>query len=253
MKWEPQEKFVQQSEMVERARELDEKISGTVARESEILKGRGYPVGVDGRILMEQFSEFYRAGDIARDEAYVRKRESGFIRSPVEVIGALLEKVKMIAVNRFWFDGRLISVRTARYDDYHNGVDELIFDTKTFQPIAAIDATTDPLQGGKPEALMKKIIFGSSIKYGVKISDKKVSLGAYPVLPLFIVKIDAATLLRLAENIVRGELDKESGGVERAVLSSWRAQQEKFSNLVSAGLRPAYEKIGKIFRELEGG
>ena len=151
----------------ERLRELQPLLKPLLENESEKLRGRGFPVGADGRLLPEEYKGIYRPEEITNDLRKVRLLESKYREEEGKPIGDLLEVAKTLAFNRFWFGGRLIAVRASNYDDYFNGVDEIIFDAETFQSLAAIDTTVNPLSSfgeeGKRETdkILKKSALGS--------------------------------------------------------------------------------------------
>ncbi len=100
-----------------------------------------FPVGKDCRIQTQEFEDVFSLEEIKKDQKRVESLEKKFSEKN---IGELLEVIKTLTFNQLWFSNDLISLRTSKFDDYCNGVDEVVIDIKTNEVLAAIDETTNP-------------------------------------------------------------------------------------------------------------
>jgi len=97
-------------------------------------------------------------------------------------------------------------VRTAPYDDYKNGVDNLIFDRMTGEVVGAFDEVHEGGAGQRTkekELKIKKITEhgGAKIRYGLRFADGKFVRGALEGVPVFYLGLESAELVELEEGI----------------------------------------------------
>lgn len=243
------ERAVEKKDLNEAAAEHLEKISEFLKVESELLNNEGFPVGEDCRLEMSEFESLYSRDSIERDQEKISRIEAHFGESQQEEVAELLEAVKTLVFNKFWFDGRLVAVRTSKFDDYTNGIDQLILDRETFQPLAAVDTTLD--WKSKLPKIMEKIQKGGSVKYGAGISEAGVAKTAQSELPIFIISLKGEEVLDLARGIEAGDLTGEAVGLEAVVSEELSRQSSQLSRLAgSAKLRDRYASASKIFRKI---
>jgi len=235
--------------------EVLEKLLPDLKELSSDLRKRGFVVDETCRVEMDPFKEVFGEKEILEDNKRVEKAEESFLYEGVENIGELLEVVKTLAFNKYWFGKRLISLRTSKYDDYTNGIDEIILDTETQEPLAAVDTTTDV--NGKAKEIVDKIKEGGEIKYGFQIKIggtgtggeiKKASLNG---IPIFIISLNHEELLSLAQEIIENREDKNYNlrKMEIEILESLRHQSECYQE-ISSFLRNRYERAKIIFDDL---
>ncbi|PIT92400.1 MAG: hypothetical protein COU08_02750 [Candidatus Harrisonbacteria bacterium CG10_big_fil_rev_8_21_14_0_10_42_17] len=241
-------------ELHERAYESIELLKDALEDEGGALLGGGFPVEkATCRLNEEAFGKSIDASEIKRDQAYVARREEGFEHGNIgEVYGELLEQVKTVALNQIWFQGRFVSMRTTKFDDYHNGVDELIIDRETFEPMAAIDTTTNPLgTKDKKDQILSKVQQGVAVKYGVALENNGIILTSHSKLPLFVVNIEPEKLVTFAEHLATDNLTEEDRTIEKETLESLLQQSELFQKMTERELRASYERIRKVLLELK--
>jgi len=185
---------------------------------------------------------------VSGDKKAVEKTEGKFQKEENESIGELLETVKTITFNKLWFKGRLVALRTSKFDDYFNGIDEVIFDTETYQPLAAVDTTTNIKE--KSEKIIDKIKKGSQIKYGFYLKEgvKKSSLND---LPTFIISLKPEELLEFSQKIIEHPNDKKFDlDTEKNILESLKTQSKEFEKIAEPKMKHLYKMAGQIFEEL---
>lgn len=238
-----------------------ERLAEPLRREAGKLKSKGFPVDDNCRVDLQLFSDVVSPSVINKDRATVADLEGISQRRLAEAEdpeeekirranGELLERVKTLSINNLWFEGRLISVRTSKYDDFANGVDNLILDTETNQPLAAIDDTTGFIS--KIEKLEeRKISEGAIVRYGVDYSKGKINKKSYNKLPIFIISANPERVRTLAEDLVMGKMSAEGLRILQDIMNSLFEQSEAFQNkAVDPQLKSSYQRIGKIFGQL---
>jgi len=244
-------KEAEQKDIYEKAGEYIEKLLPELKEISEELKEKNFPVDEVCRINTEAFKDIFGERVIMADQKIVEKTERKFLEKENKNIGELLETVKTIAFNKLWFKERLISLRTSKFDDYFNGVDEVIFDTETHQPLAAVDTTTNINE--KIEKMIDKIKKGSQVKYGFYIKDN-IRKGSLNDLPTFIISLKPEELLEFTQKIINhfeGEqLEQFDLKTREHILESLKLQSEKFQEIADYKMKHSYEIAGQIFDDL---
>jgi len=238
--------------LYEEAGELEAKIFPALKEVSESLNQRGFPVDENCRIKIENFKNIFGEHTIAADKKMVEKIESKFSKEENKNIGELLEGVKTVSFNKLWSNNRLVSLRTSKFDDYFNGIDEVIFGTETHQPLAAIDTTTNIKE--KTEKVIDKIKNGSQIKYGFYIKDG-IKRGSLNDLPTFIISLKPEELLQFAGNLVQNDglkdsLDENNLKVKKQIFTSLKIQSNEFEKIAAPKMKHSYEVAGQIFDDL---
>lgn len=157
---------------------------------AERLKLEGVPLEDDTRINVESAVAIYSEKEVADD-----KRKFGYVqriacfRTEHVIAGEKMELLKTALFNKF-LGQEFITVRTSLYDDFLNGVDNLILERKTGNLVCMFD-----------EAVYKKVIFrqkyrkirkinskgGASLKYGLSFNPDtaKISPTAVENIPVF--------------------------------------------------------------------
>jgi hypothetical protein len=228
-----------------------ERLLPLLQREALHLREQGFPVTDDCRIDASAFGSLYQTPELQRDARYVRDREANFEQAP-GTTGELLEAVKTLAFNQMWFKGRLVAVRTSKFDDYKNGIDEIVFDLETKRPLAVVDTTTNWKTKVEQLAFMERIKKGGSIKYGVGIETGKVEKKAYTTLPIFIVSLRPEEVSRLAGEIAKGRMSETSDMLERVIVKELLMQSEALGHLagIPKPIQQQYAADHDIFERL---
>ena len=110
--------------------------------------------------------------------------------------------------------GRFIVARASEYDDYCNGIDNVIIDKESGAVICGFDEVVDDMQGYYSEAKKKDKIKkisdsgGAEIKYGATFIDGELKPASFENVPTFYLSLSSSELSRLAE-----ELKKENSGI----------------------------------------
>lgn len=246
------EDYLKRRETIERLKEQNRIVSEWLLSHSEELKEKGFPVDKDCRIDITYFENTpnykeifsYHQKEVERESRKIKEQVEGSeAESAKHLTGELLEGLKTVALNKLWFNKRFICLRTVRYDDYRNGVDELIFDTKTKQPLAAVDSTTNV----DVKDIKLKIQRGR-IKYGLGIEKDDIQRKSYEDLPVFFIVIQSKDLVNLYQSIADKKREPLS---ENKLLDSLINQCEQYPLLVdmSPERKINYQSALKIFLE----
>ena len=156
-------------------------------------------------------------------EEYRRKKESSSNSLAEQAITLSLAKV---------LGSRFLSVRSSAWDDYENGVDNLLLDLETGSVVCGFDEIVEGYgqDGGakKEKKIMDKFARGGSfVKYGIKStgeSGKEVAISKQTNLPTFFVSLTKDELSDLLENISKSEISGAEKKVIGEIISSLEYQ-----------------------------
>ncbi|MBP6949011.1 MAG: hypothetical protein KBB50_02985, partial [Candidatus Pacebacteria bacterium] len=103
---------------------------------------------------------------------------------------------------------RFLVVRTSIFDDYKNGIDNLILDKETGAIICAFDEVLEN-EGDRNRGASKKIekikksavLGGTRAKYGVSLKEKKVVRSPARNIPVFYLNIESKDLAELTNDL----------------------------------------------------
>ena len=228
------------------ARYLKEEIE----RNFIIKEGGKFPLRPDFRLKMEDFP--FSEEKKKEDEKSVQERKNRWRKKMEKIQGKTLsleelEKIinhqKGIALEKLvkilfykHLSEDFICVRTSEYDDYVNGVDNLIVSKKTGEVIAAVDLVTgfpnDPLLKGATEMEERTTKLnekgGVKIEYGFKISGITIELTSIEGVPVFYIVLLCKDLLKALEELGNVQTERE---ILRNILTQLRTQGEKLSQM----------------------
>lgn len=221
-------------------------------KESERLRARGLPVDERCRINPESFKGVvYKSEDVARDKSVIEGKKKVFDADTKtgDALGEILEAATTVAFNKFWFDGRLIKVRTSEFDDILKNIDQLIIDSKTLEIIAATDTTISPHL--KSSSISRNIKRGGEVKYGIKMDRDGIHKGTLSRLPYFIISIDARELVSLSESLISGRKDDPRiKKWEIKTLNRLIEETRVFAEMADRDQREKYTRAREIFQQI---
>lgn len=245
MRFEKPETAVFKQDILERRKALKERLKEHLKLEAKRLRELGLAVDDELRIEPDAFAEELGEMAITEDRKAVQEFELKHKideAAPEKVKGDLLEFGKTLAVNKWLFGGRFIAVRTAKYDDYFNHADELILDTETKMPFAAVDTTTNVKT--KAKEVFDRIKNGCKIKYGYGFSEEGVvEQIAYEKLPLFIIYVNDEKLDDLAQGVGTDAFEEE-------ILDSLQKQSQAYAKIAAPEVRRQYDQAAEIFEKM---
>lgn len=237
--------------------------------QSEKLKKFGFDVDENCRVKMEAFKGPVPTKEIGDDLTLTKKLKAKFEKESAsnpdkkaeKAIGEALEVAKTSGVNSHWFGGRFIAIRSSEYDDMcGNKVDNLIFDTITREPLAAIDATTNQATKLKDQKeIIQKVLNGAEVKYGYALEETKEAPGYKAVkkanqkLPYFIISFDGDELESMMRDLAGGVESDELVESSMKLIEELKKQAESFSQhpAVKPEIKAAYGRFLKIFERVK--
>lgn len=133
---------------------------------------------------------------------------------------------------------KYVVVRASEFDDYFNGVDNVLVNRKTGDVICAFDdfrkSERDKERANeKEEKVLKKLRNGgSTLKYGFTIKDGKVVKGTINNIPIFCLEMKEEDYDELVNNIENtdGNLNDAEIRVFDSLIESIREQKTEFEN-----------------------
>ena len=159
---------------------------------AEDLKHQGIELDEECRIKLENFEGVYKSTEIENDKQYVERlekewRKTNNLDDRLLTDGERLEALKTIIFYKFLKD-KFIIVRSSRYDDIKNKIDNIIIEKERGNIVCAFDEVST-LSGleleKKKEIFLRNNINGATIKYGFTYYNKKLILGKINNVPIF--------------------------------------------------------------------
>ncbi|PIT96826.1 hypothetical protein COT82_01145 [Candidatus Campbellbacteria bacterium CG10_big_fil_rev_8_21_14_0_10_35_52] len=207
-----------------------EEIQNRIEIMSEDFNLENIPVDNECRMLMEAYKNTYASEELIRDLKYIEEKEKLYAnrvgmgveewkKSKNKRDGERFEQLKTIIFNRNFKDPNIIAVRASEYDDYKNGIDNIIVNKKTGQVICAFDEITDDTKSRRYKEKEEKIKEinengGATLKYGLTFEDS--SDGPKPVLKeikkvsIFILSLSRRELYEEIKNFEKsGKREKD--------------------------------------------
>jgi len=255
-------------------KEKEKFIDLTLKEISNSLRERGFLVDSSCRLNLEELAkrDIYSPLVVKRDIKRAEKKREIFRQEEktllkkgktkewyLKKIGGIVEKLKTISFNNFWFKGKFFALRTSLHDDYFNGIDQIILDANPKKPkvLAAIDTTS--LKGAwqeKAEKIIKKIKNPERIKidYGVLARKEKNTL------KIEYKELKGIPLLILAFKENEEEILKWFGALEnrdknylnsllKEQLAKLKEQCKIFSQIAHPSLKKEYCLLEKFFEK----
>ncbi|MCF7819959.1 MAG: hypothetical protein K9M44_00605 [Candidatus Pacebacteria bacterium] len=185
---------------------LQEKMSALAER---VNKEHGEILNADGSIkvsnqddlaLIKAQEEAWASETGIGREAWLEKKESNKAEMTEKVITLVLDKM---------LGDDFVVVRASSFDDYNNGVDNVILDKRTGQVVCGFDdvISRDGENGSEKKAEKVKRVMakgGAKLKYGLDLKgDGSIETGQLKNLPAFYLalsKDDLASALKVLEN-----------------------------------------------------
>lgn len=146
-------------------------------------------------------------------------------------------------------------VRTAPYDDYKNGVDNLILDRFTGEVVGAFDEVHEGGNGQRTEEKKEKIKKiakrgGSQIRYGLKLIDGKLTRANLENVPVFYLGLESGELMELVRGLGEGSSEKKDRIFKKLILSLETQRSELENSASSSVFRAKLTSFGKSLSRL---
>ena len=208
----------------------------------------------------DQKSALQRKKEIEKEHQKL-KDEKRFEELYKEKVGEVVERLKTISFNQFWFKEKFFALRTSLYDDYRNQIDELILDPKKPRVIAVIDITSKKeAQRQKGLKWLQRLKNPDSIKveYGVFAKEVegelKIEYRALKRIPLLILVFDESPeSLSLWLKAIEKNDEKYLQDLLKKELENLIFQCQGIQNLkhLPKELRREYQELAEVFSKLK--
>jgi hypothetical protein len=246
----------------EKLKSLLENISKKINQETQEQYGLVGLLNSDCTVSMDGFSEsrgaIYRDEEIGRHHREVEKMELDFssannpnvqefygTNNPQDVVrrwkenkekdkNGQTEMAVTALLSKILKDDFLV-VRTASYDDYRNGIDNIILNKRTGEVICAFDEVHEGGRGERTNAKIEKVKKiakkgGTRVTYGLSLENGKLIRSEMKNVPVFFLGLKSEELMKLLNNM---EYNLEAGAspgeyeVYKKLVTSLREQQQR--------------------------
>lgn len=205
-------------EKPEKSREIldAEKLDKCLERAALELRNREIPVDKSGKIDMDEFAKrkVYSDLQVKQDKDFVAKMEKKWKLEGIESEGEEFEKLVTVIFHKYLPKGFSI-VRSSRYDDATNAVDNFLIEEKT----GSIICSLDEIESDNAQRVKDKIDKinrlnmrgGATIKYGLSYEKRsgKVRLGEERNVPIFLLAVTSSSFEKEIRYL-RGSLEEKS-------------------------------------------
>ena len=186
---------------------------------SEKLKKENILVEDDCRIDMDYFKNLY-GDEVKKDKnkiGYAKRMNRFGVGGELNIIGEKLEIIKTILFNKFLGE-KFIIVRSSFYDDFLNGVDNIVIEKETGNLVCMFDEATKNTRSSKKHKKVMKINRkgGARLKYGLELrkdnETNKLSFNPIAVnnIPIFALLLKTEDVLKLEKEIISHPIDEIS-------------------------------------------
>jgi hypothetical protein len=226
----------------------------------------GFFVDQDASISLDSYpDDFY---DRAKAEKYIADLENIFIEKSGQSRevweqerekknGIVAEKALVLLFHKM-MGGRgngFLTVRSSRFDDYH-GVDTVIIDEETGNPICGFDEMSDNENQSleqKGEKISRKMIAhnGAHIQYGAIIRNGQLAKRALKNVPAFYLAISQKDLEELLPNLEKEEAGPAELKIFQRLITSLEQQLTNIYWEFNGNYPDLKQKKEKLLQELE--
>ncbi|MCL5004425.1 MAG: hypothetical protein M1170_00560 [Patescibacteria group bacterium] len=228
---------------------------------------KAHNVLMEDIICPEDFIDLYGLKNVEEDIKYVKKMEDKFNQeeSPekkeLRKIASVLEAVVYDQVEtNDWLGADATSIKSSRYDDIKNGVDNIVEfykeeDFSSSHMALAIDETFSSDINEKFERIKKEIKQGELAQIKYFVSDRLNIRGELSKIPRVVIGADAKTIKEVGELwLEKNNKDLAKHPVQFLIIEEMLLQLEAFKNYAQKVNQPdialIYEKTQKILQKI---
>ncbi|MFZ2149585.1 MAG: hypothetical protein WAV15_00275 [Minisyncoccia bacterium] len=178
-----------------------------------------------------KFSEFYRGQPgVENENDMIRKWQEGKSRQK----SGQMEMAVTVLLSQMLGKDFLV-VRTAPYDDYENGVDNLIVNRATGEVVGAFDEVHGSTRAEEKKEKILKIAKkgGAEIRYGLGFKKKKLKRAHLENIPVFYLGLEESELDELNQGLSENDMGKKDK-IFRKLLASLVDQQKELKEVAQA-------------------
>lgn len=219
-----------------------------INEKSRLFGGPPELVDQQGQIKMESYAHIYGAAKVAQDirTKTIEKEghQSGYSRQALEMRdGITSEATLFLLLNKLAGDNYMV-VRSSDFDDFENGTDLLLVDTRSGKTICAFDETVEDVKSRlskKTERARNNLQqgYGTRVKYGMKFThdhnnNPRMELGAVRDIPPLFLALERDHLKKMLHNM-DFYIDSPLSDIEKEALQNMtqklRVQIEDFKTI----------------------
>lgn len=250
-----------------------EKLQGFIKEMSAELRKEGVPVDEKGRINMDSFSDIYPKQVIENDKGIVQDLEEIWDRAKIsgsrwswilpreqilkqKTLGETWELLTTAILHKILGEDFIV-VRSSKYDDARNNIDNIILDRKSGNIVCAFDeigAVSGRAFEEKQGNVLRKNRFkgGADLKYGISFKEiggkRKLKKGLVARIPLFYFASPEETVKKGLESFSRTGISNE----EKTILSSFiNCLCDENGQIESIKKMPLHPKFRERLEEFE--
>ncbi|HCB35013.1 MAG: hypothetical protein A2W52_03035 [Candidatus Taylorbacteria bacterium RIFCSPHIGHO2_02_49_25] len=217
-------------------------------------------------IKIDDFVDLYGSERLSRDRRYVEQRERQFLERNSSETAKNAEWAKVFEAilhehgeQSNWFGAEATTLKTSRYDDIINGVDELIEYQKEDSSLSflalAVDATYSHETRGKLRRIKGEIDAGNLATIRYFAAENVDIKGELKNIPHVIVGTDRSTLLELSELWLQGKNGELAiHPIQFQILEEIISQCETFAayakKIGRTDIAEKYESAGRLIGEI---
>ena len=209
------------------------------------------------RKLEVEWSEFYRGQPgVETEDDMIRKMKEGKNR---QQSGQMEMAVTVLLSQMLGED--FIVVRTAPYDDYFNGVDNLIVNRVTKEVVGAFDevhASSDRMEVKKAKVLKIAEEGGVNIRYGLGFKRKTIKREKLQNVPVFYLGLEESELEELIAGLDKNDPAKKEKIFQKLV-AALAVQQQEFLEIAKTlkeekrvAFVPKLKSFGEVLAKFAG-
>lgn len=217
-------------------------------------------------LMSEQSRDFhvqkYGLAVAGRERREVDAELMGRWRSEREVSDTALAEVAATAALARALKSEFAVVRSAVYDDYEHGVDQLIVHRGTGEVVAAFDEVTESADAARKKGKHDKVLKlaqkgGTQVTFGIGYSGKQVvrrSFAGIPVFALTVAKGDARDVLAEMSSHPESEPGERESAFVGGLLKSLQEQQQELVQApgVPQKMQQTLASFGEVMKRMAG-
>jgi hypothetical protein len=236
-----------------------ERLSGDLLTEDASLDPAGYgdtytaaELEADAekvRKLEVEWAEFYRGQPgVNTEDDMIRKMKEGKNR---QKSGQMEMAVTALLSQMLGED--FIVVRTAAYDDYFNGVDNLIVNRVTKEVVGAFDEVHGSARAEEKKEKILRIAEkgGAQIRYGLGFKRKTIKREKLENIPVFYLGLEEEELAELVDGLEKNDMAKKDKIFRKLLASLQEQQQELKAKAKEIKLIVKLKSFGEALAEIE--
>lgn len=256
-----EEKYVLQKEDLEFLETLHSELFQFLGQKSQEYQKQFPFIDSSFRINLEhlQKNKLFDQKIISQDLQIISEREKEFLHQQQSLegkINALKGEIIEIVKTTFqedFFNNQFIVFRASKFDDYVNGIDQIIFDKKTLNPLAAVDITSD-IYKKNSQTILRKLQQGATIKY-IPLITQRANLyitnefRSQENVPMIYLIFDPKKIIELATSLTQNDNEKKNNLIKILQQDLKDSLTHEINNILNLPITEERKQIYKTLLE----